>query len=66
MITATRKITEAQYERAVNNNNCLVESDFDSIFSLSEQIGYGIYYYTVTRDENDQPIVKFKLGESCD
>ncbi len=62
-----RNITEEQYERAIKyHNGQLANEDYDNVFSISEQIGYGIYFTRVERDEQNKPVVTYVRGDSCD
>lgn len=67
MVTGQRKITEEAYRRAIEyHNGQLADEDYDNVFSMMEQNGYGIYFAKVRRDENDNPIVIYSRGDSCD
>lgn len=62
-----RNITEEQYERAIKyHNGHLANEDYDNVFSISEQIGYGIYVAKAGRDEQNKPVVTYVRGDSCD
>lgn len=66
MFYGERIISEEQYQRAMERNGNLADMDLDDVFSLSEQIGYGIYFAKVDRNEIGKPIVRYSMGDSCD
>lgn len=66
MFYGERRISEEQYQRAMGRNGILTDADIDDVFSLSEQIGYGIYSTKVGRNEAGEPIVRYSRGDSCD
>lgn len=60
-----REITREQYDRALQHNRNLAESDKETVFSVSELCGYGIYdTYVFKRD--GRYYVRFIIGSSCD
>ena len=65
MTTMTREINREQYERAINNHRILTEEDRDSVFSISERFGYGVYGGTVF-EEHGKYYVLYSLGSTCD
>lgn len=65
MTVYTRKITEEQYERAINNGGILTEEDQKLIFTTAEMCGYGVYLMGVVKN-HCQYYVTFKFGDSCD
>lgn len=55
----TRKITEEQYNRAVN------EHDVEGIFTQQEVCGYGVYNERFYQADGEY-FVTFQMGSSCD
>ena len=60
-----REITREQYDRALQHNRNLAESDKEAVFSVSELCGYGIYD-TYVFERNGRYYVRFVIGSSCD
>lgn len=65
MTTGVRKITKAQYERAVAAGGYLADEDMPLVFSISELLGYGIYSPRVYERDGDF-YVRYHIGSSCD
>ena len=66
MMTQHRKpITQEQYDRAMQNNRIIPESDRSEIFDSAELYGYGVYCPTAI-EEDGAYFVDYELGSTCD
>lgn len=65
LIPKERKITKAQYDRAMANRRMLTEEDKRHVFSTSELYGYGIYSTSVL-ERGGEYFVRYKIGDNCD
>ena len=61
----TRTITKEQYDRAMLNRGYICAEDFDDIFSISEQCGYGIDRAEADTDGGNY-ITRFMMSDTCD
>lgn len=60
-----REITKEQYNRAVENHRILTAIDRETVFSVCERYGYGVYGGSVSED-GGKYYVHFSLGSTCD
>ena len=63
--TMKRVITKEQFDRAMTNHGYLTQDDKETVFSMSERCGYGVYDSSVIQD-GDKYYVRFQMGSSCD
>lgn len=66
MVCIKREITKEIYDRAMMNNKHIVtKEDWNTVFTISESCGYGIYGYDLI-EEDGKYYVLFNRGSSCD
>ena len=66
-MTSTTKyeIPKEIYNRAVENRGFVTEEDKESVWSVAQLYGYGVYSGHVY-EENGKYYVPFSMGDSCD
>lgn len=60
-----REISKEIYDRAMANHGQITKDDTDSVYSISEVMGYGVYSERVL-EEDGKYYVSFQMGDSCD
>ena len=65
MTRCTREISKEIYDRSQQHNGFIAAEDQDKVWSVSEQLGYGVYGGQ-TFEKDGKYYVGYEIGDSCD
>ena len=60
-----KEITREQYMRGVQNHGYIAEEDYETVFTDTERLGYGVYA-PIVHEIGDRFFVHYLLGSTCD